>query len=122
MTPITQKEAIEQANILVKASRTAMMSYNDASGYPNVKGMGMITNNSIKEIYFITSLSTNKVKQYKRDSKACLYFLNEKKEVVIFLIGNIEIFTDIETKKNFWHNNFLSYFPGGAEDPELTIL
>ena len=38
------------------------------------------------------------------------------------LVGDVEIYNDIETKRRFWHKGDEKYYSLGIEDPDYTIL
>jgi general stress protein 26 len=77
--------------------------------------------NNLK-IWFVAHKSSPKITQINKNSKVCIVSFNEDTFRDIRLFGTIEVLTDMETKKCVWNDGLEPYFPGGINDPELTVL
>ncbi len=74
------------------------------------------------KILFVTYKSSSKMEQIDKNSNVCIVSFNEEMRRDIRLFGRIEILIDMETKKYVWKEELESYFRGGINDPELTVL
>ena len=117
-----QEEAIREALSLANRSDTAMLGTNGDDGYPNIKAMFKIENEDLKTIWFSTNTSSKRVAQLKRDSRACVYFVDFDQVKGLMLVGNVEVLQDIESKKRLWREGFERYYPSGVTDPDYSVL
>lgn len=95
----------------------------DENGYPNTKAMLMPRKrNGIKEIFLTTNTSSLKVKSFKKNNKACLYFCDKRFYRGIMIKGNVEILEDQESKKMIWRMGDTMYYPKGVTDPDYCVI
>ena len=74
------------------------------------------------KIWFVAHKSSPKIAQIDKNSSVCIVSFNEETARDIRLFGKMEILVDMETKKYVWNDRLEPYFPGGINDPELTVL
>ena len=76
------------------------------------------------EIYFTTNTSSNKIKQYAANSKACIYFYKRGKFKYqgVSIIGEMEICTDKSTKEMIWRFGDKMFYKQGVTDPDYCVL
>ena len=61
---------------IIDHQNTCYISSVDEDGYPNTKAMFQPRKrNGIYQFYFTTNTSSQKVKSFRKNQKACLYFL-----------------------------------------------
>ncbi len=109
-------------NIIDKQS-ICYISYIDSEGYPNTRAMlKPRKRNGIKEIYLTTNTSSLKVKSFRNNSKACLYFCDKRFYRGVMLKGNVEILEDQESKNMIWQIGDTLYYKGGKTDPDYCVL
>ncbi len=108
---------------LIAKRKTAYVSSVDEAGFPNTKAMlpprKMV---GIKEFYFTTNTSSMRVEQFRKNSKACLYFADTRFFRGVMLKGDMEVLTDSEIKQECWNTGDTMYYPGGVDDPDYCIL
>lgn len=108
---------------LIAKRKTAYVSSVDEAGFPNTKAMlpprKMV---GIKEFYFTTNTSSMRVEQFRKNSKACLYFADTRFFRGVMLKGDMEVLTDSEIKHECWNTGDTMYYPGGVDDPDYCIL
>lgn len=115
---------IEQtiANIVDSAS-TVFISYNDDEGYPITKAMlKPRERNGIQEFWFSTNTSSNKVKFFRKNPKASIYFIDKHFFRGISLSGTVEVLETLEAKKRIWHEGDTLYYKEGVTDPDYCVL
>ncbi len=77
-------------------------------------------------VYIVTSNSSDKMKQILTNPKVSVY-LSVHTSVpsefqCLMLGGEIEEVTDKQLKKQLWQDGWEIHWPGGADDPEYTVL
>ncbi|MCX7747915.1 MAG: pyridoxamine 5'-phosphate oxidase family protein [Clostridia bacterium] len=121
--PVLAADAILKKSCeLIDSCGIAMLASNGNNGYPNVKAMMKVETEGIKTIWFSTNTSSKRVVQLRKDPKACVYFHNEKCFKGLMLVGEIEVLSDLESKKRLWREGCEVYYPLGVDDPDYTVL
>ena len=101
----------------------AYISSVDDEGYPWTKAMlAPRLREGIKTFYFTTNTFSIRVAQYKANSKASIYFCDEKGFRGLALRGTMEVLTDVESKQKIWCEGDTEYYPGGVTDPNYCVL
>lgn len=107
----------------IDLSKTSIVGSIDENGFPNIKAMlPPRFRNGLKEFYFTTNTSSLRVKQYRIQNKASLYFFDPVAYKGAMLIGNMEVMEDEETKKMIWKDGDELYYPKGVADPDYCVL
>ncbi len=107
----------------IKKQKTAFISSVDEQGYPVIRALStprIIEN----EIYFSTNTSSNKVKQYLANNKACVYFYKRGKIKYqgATIKGTIQVCTDQPTKDKVWRFGDKLFYKQGVTDPDYCVL
>ncbi|WP_308009504.1 pyridoxamine 5'-phosphate oxidase family protein [uncultured Fusobacterium sp.] len=109
-------------NLIEKQGITYISSI-DEDGFPNTKAMlPPRKREGIKVFYFTTNTSSMRVKQYKTDSKACIYFCDRRFFRGIMLRGKMEILEDNLSKEMIWKDGDELYYQKGITDPDYCVL
>ena len=122
---IMNQEIIKRAEEVIagKESRGdggyCVLALIDKEGYPTASTLSVSKADGIKQMTFCTGLESNKAIRIKDCSRASICFTSA--EYNITLVGDIEIVTDSETKKEMWYNG-LEYHFTGADDPNYCVL
>ena len=113
----------ETVGKMIDKSTTSFISYVDEDGYPITKAMlKPRKRNGIKEIWFSTNTSSNKVKYFKKNNKASLYFLDKRYFRGVSLVGTIEVLETTEAKEMIWQAGDEMFYKGGISDPDYCVL
>lgn len=108
---------------LVEKSTQAFIAYIDGEGYPITKAMlKPRERNGIKEFWFTTNTSSNKVKFFRENPKASIYFVDKRFFRGVSLIGTVEVLEDGESKRRIWLEGDTMYYPLGVDDPDYCVL
>lgn len=97
----------------------------DNENYPNVRAMLKPRKHiGLKEFYFSTNTSSDKVQQYRKNPKASIYFYHKGmvKYTGVMLKGKMEISTDQETKNLLWKPGDTMFYKKGVTDPDYCVL
>ncbi|SCY55560.1 pyridoxamine 5'-phosphate oxidase family protein [Alkaliphilus peptidifermentans] len=122
-----QKERIQEieekaSKILEKCVVVTLASINE-KGYPRVCAIKKIRNNGFLEIYFITSKRSHingKATHFENNTKAsvCYYLGGDS----VTLIGDVEIVTNMDEKREFENDCDRKFFKKGIVDPKCYLL
>jgi general stress protein 26 len=97
----------------------------DDEGFPNVKAMlSPRKRNGLREFYFSTNTSSMRVKQYRNDPNASIYFYHKGlvKYEGVMLKGKMEVLTDQQTKTMLWKKGDTIFYKKGVTDPDYCVL
>lgn len=117
------KDYINAAIRLVEKSMKSFIGSVDDEGYPNMKVMlSPREHDGIKEFFFTTNTSSIRVKQYKKNPKACIYFFDGRYFRAVMLKGKMEVLQDQATKERTWREGDDLYYKLGVTDPDYCVL
>jgi general stress protein 26 len=97
----------------------------DEDSYPNVKAMLKPRKRlGLKEFYFSTNTSSMRVKQYKKNPSASIYFYHKGlvKYTGVMLKGKMEVLTDQQSKNQIWRRGDTLFYKKGVTDPDYCVL
>ena len=107
----------------ISKQKTAFIASVNEQGYPIIRAVS--TPRIIDgEIYFSTNTSSDKVKQYLANNKACVYFYKRGifKYQGVYIIGEMEVCTDQPTKNKMWRFGDSLFYKQGVTDPDYCVL
>ncbi|MCI8454978.1 MAG: pyridoxamine 5'-phosphate oxidase family protein [Lachnospiraceae bacterium] len=108
--------------IIDKAS-ISLIAYVDDEGYPITKAMlKPRERNEIRELWFSTNTSSNKVKFFKKNHKASVYFVDKRFFRGVSLVGTVEVWETPEAKERIWRTGDEMYYKEGVTDPDYCVL
>ena len=97
----------------------------DDDGFPNVKAMlKPRKRNGLKEFWFSTNTSSMRVRQYRENPKASIYFYHKGliRYEGVMLKGTMEVLTDQATKEMIWRKGDSIFYKQGVTDPDYCVL
>ncbi len=108
---------------MIDKSSMSFISYIDAEGFPVTKAMlKPRERNGIKEIWFSTNTSSNKVKCFLKNNKASVYFVDKRYFRGVSLVGTVEVLETAEAKERIWRTGDKMYYKKGVIDPDYCVL
>jgi len=121
------EEIIRSKTAEVNMGVGVTLSLLDHEGYPTTSTLSISKADGIRQIIFAGQLDSNKAKRAKEDGRASICIFDDNYEdgayYNITLVGDIEVATDIATKKATWYQGLEEYFPnGGVDDPNYCVL
>lgn len=117
------KDAEKTVGKMIDKSSTSFISYVDDEGYPITKAMlKPREREGIKTIYFSTNTSSNKVKYFRQNSKASVYFVDRRFFRGVSLVGTVEVLETQEAKERIWQKGDTLYYKEGVTDPDYCVL
>jgi len=108
---------------MIDKQKICYISSIDEYGFPNTKAMlKPRKRNGIKEIFFSTNTSSQKVAAFRNNPKACVYFCDSRFFKGIMLKGMIEVIENQSEKDMLWQIGDTMYYPKGKTDPDYCVL
>jgi len=117
------KNLQEMVENLIDKQDVSLISSVDEYGYPNTKAMlPPVKREGIKTFYWHTNAPSMRVKQFRNNSKACIYFFDKQSFRGVMLKGTMKVLDDSKIKEEFWKNEFTMYYKGDANGGDFIIL
>lgn len=108
---------------MIDKSSMALISYIDGDGYPITKAMlKPREREGIKTFWFTTNTSSNKVKFFRENPKASIYFVDKRFFRGVSLAGTVEVLETAEAKERIWREGDTMYYTEGVTDPDYCVL
>jgi general stress protein 26 len=110
---------------LIEKQKFAFIASVDENGFPNMKAMfAPRKRNGMREFWFSTNTSSNRVAQYRENPKASIYFYEKRfyRFSGVQLIGTMEVLEDAASKEMLWERGDTMYYPKGVTDPDYCVL
>ena len=107
---------------MIKKYPCVISSVNN-DGYPEVRAMlnpRLVEDN--KYFYFSTNTSSTKIKQFKNNNKASVYFSDSKTYKGLLFVGEMEVLHDQDIKDKIWQFGDTIYYSKGVTDPDYCVL
>ncbi len=117
------RDAEKTVGNMIDKMKLAIISYIDDEGFPISKAMlAPREREGIKVFWFSTNTSSNKVRFFRENPKASVYFVDRRFFRGISLCGTVEVLEDAESKKRIWQMGDTMYYPGGVNAPDYCVL
>lgn len=115
------KQIKEAAIEIISKAEFAVLSSIDDNGYPVSRAMLNLKEGGINAL-FSTNTSSKKVNQIQKNKKGSVFFTANQEWKGLTIIGDLEIISDKNVKKDLWKSDWTMYYPGGLEDPDYTVI
>ena len=107
----------------IARQKTSIISSVGEDGYPATRALIQPVLIEENVIWFATYTSSRKVRHYRANPKACVYFYEKDRNFQGAEIkGTMEVCTDRATKERFWKPFFTRFYRKGVTDPDYCIL
>lgn len=117
------RDAEKTIGNLIDKQGVSFISSLDDEGFPNTKAMlPPRKRDGIKTFYFTTNTSSMRVKQFRGNPKACIYFCDKRFFRGVMLKGTMEVLEDAASKEMIWQEGDTMYYPKGVTDPDYCVL
>jgi len=117
------KNLVETIGNLIEKQSVSFISSVDENGFPNTKAvLTPAKREGIQTFYWHTNSPSMRVKQYRNNPKACIYFCDPLLFQGVMLKGIMEVVDDIDVKKEIWKDEFSIYYQGGMDGGDFIIL
>jgi len=117
------KNPVETIGNLIDKQNVSYISSVDENGYPNTKAMlPPVKREGIKTFYWHTNSPSMRIKQYRNNPKACIYFCDKRFFRGVMLKGTMEVVDDKTIKAEIWKDEFSMYYKDGMDGGDFIIL
>ena len=108
---------------LIDKQSVSFISSVDENGYPNTKAMlPPVQREGIKIFYWHTNSPSMRIKQYRNNPKACIYFYDKRFFRGVMLNGMMNVVDYKDIKEELLKDEFSMYFQGRKDDEDVIIL
>jgi len=119
MNPDILKRAGEIVEKNTGVGTYCVLAQMDMDDYPTVSTITASKADGINWITFCTGLGANKTNRIKKCNRASVCFNAD--DYNITLVGEMEVLTDPEIKREMWYEGLANHF-SGPEDPNYCVL
>lgn len=114
----------EQLFEFISEQKTAFLGSVNEEGFPVIRAMLAPRVIDGNDIYFSTNTSSQKVKQYLQNNKACVYFYKRGrfKYQGASILGEMQVCEDQPTKEMIWRFGDKLFYKQGVTDPDYCVL
>ncbi len=84
--------------------------------------MGATQVDASGDIWFFSAKSSNKNRQILADPQVYLMFIEPGKQHYLSLLTEVVIVEDQQKVDELWNDFMKAWFPGGKQDPEISLL
>lgn len=117
------RDAAKTIGNLIDKQSVAFISSIDENGFPNTKAMlPPCHRDGIKVFYWHTNSPSMRIRHYRNNSKACIYFCDKRFFRGVMLKGTMIVLEDEESRKKFWKDEYAMYYQGGRDGGDFSIL
>ena len=120
---IIMKNPSETISNLIEKQSISFISSVDENGYPNTKAMlPPCKREGIKTFFWHTNSPSMRIKQYRENPKACIYFYDKRFFRGVMLKGTMEVLENKKIKKEIWKDEYAMYYNGGMNGGDFIII
>jgi len=119
---LSGKDGQEKISELVKGIHIAMMTTVAKDGTMSSRPMAVQDEPFAGTLWFLTRNTSDKVEEIATDQHVTLTFAEPKDSKYITLKGRASTQQDRAKIKELWNPMYKAWFPGGEDDPEITVL
>ncbi len=117
------KDVEQTIGNLIDKQGVSFIASVDDNGFPNMKAMlSPRKRDGLKHFYFTTNTSSMRVSQFKQNSKASIYFCEQRFFRGVMLTGTMEVLEDAASKEMIWCEGDTMYYSLGVTDPDYCVL
>lgn len=115
----------DEAQRLLGPEKAAFLITIDENGRPDARAMAVAAAEGLKTLWMMTCKLSDKYRQLSKNPQ-CMIYATEMEDDVNYLElrlwGRMEFSDEAEIKNRLWRDDYLPYFPGGKDDPNLGLL
>ena len=117
------KDAEKTVGTMLDKQSVAWIGSVSPDGFPNIKAMlAPRQREGLRVFYFTTNASSLRVRQYRHNPQACVYFCDRRFFRGVMFRGGMEVLEDLESKSAIWREGDTLYYPLGLLDPDYCVL
>jgi general stress protein 26 len=114
--------AIEKIRKIAEASRSCLFGTMHEGGSLDVRPMAVQKVDESGRLWFLSGRDSNKNHRLEHDSRVQLIFANPGASEYMSLSGRATVSDERALREKFWSPMATTWFPGGVDDPQLTVI
>ncbi|UCG14018.1 MAG: pyridoxamine 5'-phosphate oxidase family protein [Deltaproteobacteria bacterium] len=122
MRRITPERVLEVANAIINGVEFGFLITRSESGEANARIMHPFAPEQDLAIWFGTSQESRKMREIQRDNRVTLAFYDSKETAYTTLIGTALVERDVDTRRKYWREEWLAFFPEGPEGEDYVLV
>jgi general stress protein 26 len=119
---LSQREAIEKLQQLIKHQSTCMFSTRLNAIPQTTRPMSVQEVSDDGTFNFLSSTDSNKNLEILSDPRVQLYFMNTSDYEFLTIYGTATITQDKQIIDKYWTNMAKAWFPEGKDDPHVSVI
>lgn len=119
---LAQDAAVEKIRAIAKSARICLLGTSEGHLPLEVRPMSVQDVDAAGNLWFLSSRSSHQNRQISRHPQAQLLFSNPGASEFLSLQGRAFVTDSRPLKEKYWSALAKGWFPGGIDDPELTVL
>ncbi len=117
---VNRQEAIEKINDMIGDIKVAMLTTVDHDGDFHSRPMMTQEHHFDGDVWFFASRSSDKVREIEGNASVNVSYVDDGNFVSI--AGHAQIVSDIQKKKDLWHEGLEVWFDGGPESADVVLI
>ncbi len=117
--------AKEEAVRLINPGSTVILVTTGEDGRPDARAMMPVVCEELKTVWMVTGKNCDKYQELSRNAQCMIYATDPddtENYLELRLWGAMELLDDAESRARTWRDDYLQYFPGGKDDPNVCVL
>lgn len=118
----SREEDVRKLASLIKDIHICMLTTVDTDGHMHSRPMAVQQIEFDGDLWFFTGKSTMKAQEVKFDSHVNVSFVNAGDNRYVSVSGRARLIDDRAKAEQLWNPLYKAWFPGGLDDPDLTLM
>lgn len=119
---LSGKEGLDKIGELIKDIRICMMTTAGKDGSFDSRPMATQKTEFDGTVYFLSRHESGKVHEIEEDSHVSLLYADTSDSKYVTAKGRASVSRDKAKIHELWNPMFKAWFPGGEDDPEISVL
>ncbi len=115
-------EGLKKIGSLIQDIRFAMLTTAAEDGSFDSRPMATQKKEFDGTLWFLTAIDSNKVSEIRDDSHVTLVYADPSNAKYVSVKGRAFVNKDREKIHELWNPMYKAWFPGGEEDPQVSVL
>lgn len=116
------KDAIKKLKQLTKEINICLFCTNIQEGKATARPMATQLKDGDDCIWFISDKNSDKNREISKDNRVQLFYADNSKSSYLTFTANASIVFDQEKVNELWEPLFKTWFQGGKEDPNISLI
>ncbi len=115
----------EEAQRLLEPGKPVILATIGEGGRPDARAMAPVRAEGLKTIWMLTCKLSDKYRELASNPE-CMLYATDLEDTANYLElrlwGRMELLDDAASRALAWRDEYVCYFPGGRDDPNLGVL